>query len=566
MRKSLLSACLLLMGMNIQAQSFETAAQAVEHMGIGWNLGNTLDAHDGNLCPDIVKSETMWGQPVTRPELMAMMKEAGFMTIRVPVTWYPHMDENGKVDEVWMQRVHEVVDYVIDQGMYCVLNVHHDTGDGPQWLHASMEVYETQKSRFEYLWTQIAEEFRDYDHYLLFEAYNEMLDKYNSWCFASFARTGGYNAADASDAYQAINSYAQSFVDAVRATGGNNSQRNLVVNTYAATCGSGTWNAHLADPLKEMALPDDPAGSGHIAFEVHCYPSIFKDDNSIRPMSEIKTEVNQAVSRINSHLVGKGAPVIIGEWAGTYVNKTEQNYEQRHQHLIDFVDFFVKTMKDNHIATIEWMGLSDGAFRSDPVFSQPDLAAAIAKAYHGDDYEGLWPSLDDRTEYVAFEGDKTLYWGKGIHIGAAIFAAMDKTLQLHLTYASNGQLNDCIQLYDGNWGEKTPFYVDGKSFNGDFNPNQYYAPSAESRTTVLTFSPEVYDILAQKGLIIHGEGIMLTRAVLVNTTTGITETIVEQPNDAPVYDLSGRRVTHPQRGIYIRRGKKFVVSTTANSR
>ena len=119
---------------------------------------------------------------------------------------------------------------------------------------------------------------------------------------------------------------------------------------------------------------------------------------------------------------------------------------------------------------------------------------------------------------------------------------------------------------DGNWGEKTPFYVDGKSFNGDFNPNQYYAPSAESRTTVLTFSPEVYDILAQKGLIIHGEGITLTRAVLVNTTTGITETIVEQPNDAPVYDLSGRRVTHPQRGIYIRRGKKFVVSTTANSR
>ena len=173
------------------AQTFETAYQAVRNMKVGWNLGNTLDAHNGSRMTDVVQSETTWGQPVTKPELMQMMKEAGFGAIRVPVTWYPHMDNNNKVDAAWMKRVHEVVDYVLDAGMYCILNIHHDTGaDGDghtSWLKADETVYAQQKGRFESLWRQIAEEFRDYDQRLLFESYNEMLDTYNSWCFASFA-------------------------------------------------------------------------------------------------------------------------------------------------------------------------------------------------------------------------------------------------------------------------------------------------------------------------------------------------------------------------------------------
>ena len=185
------------------------------------------------------------------------------------------MDAKGKVDAAWMQRVHQVVDYVLNTGMYCLLNVHHDTGDGStHWLHASMNTYNDTKDKFEYLWQQIAEEFKEYGEKLLFEGYNEMLDEYNSWCFASFAAPGRYDAASSADSYNAINSYAQSFVNAVRATGGNNSQRNLVVNTYAAANGYGNWNPHLKDPLTEMKYPVDPAGTGHIAFQVHFYPSV----------------------------------------------------------------------------------------------------------------------------------------------------------------------------------------------------------------------------------------------------------------------------------------------------
>ena len=143
----LLSCLALLFVSTATAQSFETANEAVANMGIGWNLGNTLDANNGNRMADIVQSETCWGQPVTRPELMLMMKEAGFNAMRVPVTWFPHMDNNGTVDAVWMKRVHEVVDYVINAGLYCILNVHHDTGADAgsykSWLKADETTYTT---------------------------------------------------------------------------------------------------------------------------------------------------------------------------------------------------------------------------------------------------------------------------------------------------------------------------------------------------------------------------------------------------------------------------------------
>ena len=130
--------CLLIMvTCHVQAADFETATDAVKNMGVGWNLGNTLEAHSQTVT-DVTQndfwgqqdltSETCWGQYVTKPELLKMMKDAGFGAIRVPVTWYNHMDKDGKVDAAWMARVHEVVDYVINQGMYCIINVHHDTG------------------------------------------------------------------------------------------------------------------------------------------------------------------------------------------------------------------------------------------------------------------------------------------------------------------------------------------------------------------------------------------------------------------------------------------------------
>ncbi|MCR5312306.1 MAG: glycoside hydrolase family 5 protein [Bacteroidaceae bacterium] len=386
------------------AQTFETAHDAVANMRVGWNLGNTLDSHSGDTLNMWIESnkyrnattyETAWGQKMTQAKLFKMLKEAGFNAVRVPVTWYPHMeasfsavrgyDNQGKwsytpwlpskddigqqIQKAWMKRVHEVVDYVIDQGMYCILNIHHDTGaDNTAWLIADQNVYKKQHERFEAIWTQIAEEFKDYDEHLLFEGYNEMLDAERSWCYAQFGAKA-YDDAKAKAAYTAINDFAQSFVDAVRATGGNNTQRNLVVSTYGACDGSGNWNSHLQDPLKQMKLPNDPVGEGHIIFEVHSYPKI---DN----LTSTKSTVNSMMNNLKKHLVAKGAPVIIGEWGISGDELSRANH-------VEFVKFFAKSCKANGIGLFHWMGLTDGAYRAIPEFNEQDLVDAMMEGYYG---------------------------------------------------------------------------------------------------------------------------------------------------------------------------------------
>ena len=388
-------------------ESFETATEAVANMRIGWNLGNTLESNSGDTLNMWIEHwtdrtptayETAWGQPVATRELIQMMKRAGFNAVRVPVTWYPHMEarfqfsgyDNSlwlpsqdplgtQIQTDWMQRVHEVVDYVISQDMYCILNVHHDTGAASTaWLVADEGVYAQQKERFEAVWTQIANEFRDYDEHLLFEGYNEMLDTPRSWCFASYAAPGQYNAAIARSAYNAINSYAQSFVDAVRATGGNNAQRNLIVSTYGACSGSGTWNSHLQDPLKQMKLPTDEA-TGHLIFEIHSYLDV-------KNLTSAKNEVSQMLRDAKANLASKGAPVIFGEWGST----TEDAYDKYRSNLLAFARYFVEQTKAYGMGTFYWMGLSDGAHRSVPEFNQADLKDAIVKGWYGEEgYTGL---------------------------------------------------------------------------------------------------------------------------------------------------------------------------------
>lgn len=365
----------------------EDAFTAVRNMKVGWNLGNTLDSHDANGTDgdDWRKWETYWGQSVTRPELMHMMKAAGFDAIRVPVTWGIHMDADGKVYPSWMNRVREVVDYVLDAGMYCILNVHHDTGAGDGvWLIADPDVYQQQKARYEGLWRQIAEEFKGYGEKLLFESYNEMLDSSRSWCFAS--SNIGYDQTEAMEAYQAINSYAQSFVNVVRSTGGNNAVRNLVVNTYGACSGGGTWNTHLKDPLIHMALPEDSVDN-HLIFQIHSYISV-------KHIPSTKAEIDDMFQALNTHLVAKGAPVIIGEW-GTYNDNDENDYLVRRENCLEFADYFVRNAKEMGFGTFFWMGISDGHARTVPVFSQPDLAETIVKAYHGEAFSGVYPTMDD---------------------------------------------------------------------------------------------------------------------------------------------------------------------------
>ena len=369
----------------------ESAADAVRRMGAGWNLGNSLDANSGDDSHMWIEAysartnetyETAWGQPVTTRALFHLFKEAGFNAIRIPVTWYPHMgtiqlqwenedwhwDKSAwtgyEVDPGWMARVKEVVDYVIDEGMYCILNVHHDTGAASTaWLVAGEPEFEAAKPRYQALWQQIAETFKDYDARLLFESYNEMLDPYDSWCFASFATPARYDADVAASAYRGINQYAKLFVETVRASGGNNALRNLVINTYGACSGDGTWNSHLTDPLAQLELPEAP---GHLAVEVHSYWEADKFDAQ-------KADIDRLFNNLDQHIVRRlGVPAIIGEWGGGNVSD---------EVAARFAGYFSQKAHDAGIAALMWMGLSDGEDRAVPKWTMPLTKDAILKPY-----------------------------------------------------------------------------------------------------------------------------------------------------------------------------------------
>ncbi len=541
-----------------EISAFESANDAVKHMKVGWNLGNTLDAHNGQRVTDPKVSEIMWGQPVTTPELMQMMKEVGFGAIRVPVTWYPHMDGNNKVDAAWMKRVHEIVDYVISTGMYCILNVHHDTGadsdNTKSWLKADQTVYNQQKARYEYLWQQIAEEFKDYGERLLFESYNEMLDTYNSWCFASFAAPGQYNVSVATSAYNAINSYAQSFVNTVRATGGNNAKRNLIVNTYGACNGAGTWNSHLQDPLKQMKLPTDIT-EGHIIFQVHAYPNVVD-------LSSAMKEVDQIFRDLNTYLVQKGAPVVIGEWGTSNGN----DYIERRSNVLSFAKYFVEQAKAYNYAPFFWMGLSDGTARSFPAFNQADLVMTILQAYYGGNYNPRLLTEDD-FEITSYLVNYNQQWSELNLSSNDISLSTYKAIRLELGETPNsGYYN--IKVYGEKDGKEQSSAVSSQTTTLQFNRNTL---GTKSRRITLQYMKTGNSTLnVKKAYLIKNDGTEIESRLSPfwgctmepqssKKPSGIVTTTTNTKKDGAIYNLSGQRVTNPVRGIYIKDGKKYYV-------
>jgi hypothetical protein len=550
-------ALLLLFGIQTYAQEFEKAADAVKNMGVGWNLGNALDANDGTkIWTTTEQHETCWGQPVTKPELIKMMKEAGFDAIRVPVTWYQEMDSDGKVNDAWMKRVKEVVDYVIDNGMYCILNVHHDTGADSKtyqsWLKASVANYNANYKKYEYLWKQIAETFKNYDQHLLFEGYNEMLDEKNTW----------NEPTNDKDGYEAINNYAKSFITTVRATGGYNAKRNLVVNTYSGS------NAVAA--MKAMVMPEE---AGHIIYQIHNYPDWQSKDHA-------RELVDNLVSNIKTYLTNRGgAPVIIGEYATfrTWPDNYDY-YSSNHEVALYAMDYFVKKTKEAGIGTFYWMGLSDGINRTLPAFNQADLAETIVKAYHGESFSAKYPTPNDfLIEYVIkYEkewAELFLYgdWGNN-----TIKVSDYKGIRVETDKAYGDKLQ--IKIYGD--------YV-GKDNDGNNKyKEQYVLLSDNSTSTTATFDASVLGSTIPRITLQTNAGVQtakLISATLIKAdgtevpgtittawgcsistestpkTSGIHGTPYQKTGSVAIYNLQGQKISNPQKGIYIQNGRKYIV-------
>ncbi len=235
------------------------ALSFVREMKIGWNLGNTLDASSDTNKADELAFESDWCGIVTTKEMVDAVKEAGFNTLRVPVSWHNHVSDDGNytISDVWKNRVQEVVDYAIDNDMYVIINIHHD--NSTSYMYPSSEYLEQSKSYVKAIWTQVAARFAEYDEHLIMEGLNEprlIGTNYEWWL--------DLNDQDCVDAVKCINELNQVFVDTVRAGGGNNAGRYLLVPGY---CGSlqGVTNEYYE-------LPQDIEGNENkILVEVHAY-------------------------------------------------------------------------------------------------------------------------------------------------------------------------------------------------------------------------------------------------------------------------------------------------------
>ena len=159
---------LLLILNYIYLSSTSNAMQIVNKMGIGYNLGNSFDSYD--RLKEIKNPEeqiTLLGNPFPTKKMIKNIKKYGFKTIRFPITWINFIDEYGNINPEWMSRIKEVVDWIIENNMYCIINLYHD-GDGGNWLYEGLKVI----NKYINIWTQIAKEFEDYDEYLIFESMN----------------------------------------------------------------------------------------------------------------------------------------------------------------------------------------------------------------------------------------------------------------------------------------------------------------------------------------------------------------------------------------------------------
>lgn len=353
------------------------APELAKNIKIGWNLGNSLEAaSDPNTA-----SETLWGNPKTSKALIDLVKKSGFNAIRIPTAWSGYIEDAAtyRLSDAWVERVKEVVAYCLDNDMYAIINIHWDGG----WLENN-PTYAQQASvnkKQKALWEQIAVVFRDYDEHLLFAGTNEV--------------HAGYNAPSAENLAVQM-SYNQTFVDAVRSTGGKNTWRNLIVQGY---------NTNIEYTVNYLKLPKDPTANRTFV-EVHYYdPWDFcgeegagfkylwgKNFTGNAGVSSWGQEawLDQKFKLMKTTFGDKGYPVILGEFAATYRGSLAASQLANHIQARNYYhNYLVKTAKTNSLLPFYWDNgvtgnLGSGIFnRASLTVVHPETVEALVSGTNG---------------------------------------------------------------------------------------------------------------------------------------------------------------------------------------
>ena len=302
------------------------------NLKIGWNLGNTLDSTWET--PDESDSETSWGSARITEEMILAVKKAGFNTIRLPVTWHHHMDDNYQISGYWLNRVREIVDYAYKNGMYVIINIHHDINK--VYVYPTYETLNNSLEFVKAVWTQLCDTFKDYDEHLIFESINE--PRLIGTDFEWWIDTNTDIAGEAIDCIMQMN---QAFVDLVRASGGNNATRYLMTPSYSASY------RYACDDL--FSLPDDPANRTMVS--IHAYePQSFALDGNMSSsgfaIGRSSRVIDEIMDTIYEKYTSKGIPAVIGEFGA----RDKDNLESR----IAYSAYYVAAARARGITCLWW--------------------------------------------------------------------------------------------------------------------------------------------------------------------------------------------------------------------
>ena len=328
---------------------------------VGWNLGNQFECsapgQDGESMaigmPDnAINAETAWGNPVVTKKTIKAIKEAGFNAIRIPIRWQCHITNPVamSIDKAWIARIKEVVGWCLDNDLKVIINTHHD-----KWLEGRPQYAykEENNQKLALLWMNIASEFEKYDERLAFAGTNEVHIR-NNW------------GKPQQENLDVQNSYNQTFIDVVRATGGNNLKRHLIVQTYVCNPDFGLYNG-------DFIIPTDIEGNGnnYMSVEFHYYTPYDYCGNckyyfwgeAYKQYGDIPTENEKTMTDFFDKVIAewsdKGLGIVIGEWGVTDHTKGGQA-DVQHENATYYSRFFVNEARKRGFSTFVWDNNSFG--------------------------------------------------------------------------------------------------------------------------------------------------------------------------------------------------------------
>lgn len=325
-----------------------TPMEYVMSLGMGWNLGNSMDAHENG-----VSGETLWHDQAATQQTFDSVKAAGFASVRIPVTWLGHIGAapEYKIEQAWMDRVKEIAGYAKNAGLKAIVNIHHDghadhgKADELSWLKleaASNDsiLNDSIKAKLKAVWTQIAEAFKEEGDWLIFETMNEIQD--GSW-------GGGRNQTDGGKQYQVLNEWNQVCVDAIRAVGGENEKRYIGVPGYVC-------NPDLT--IQNLVLPTDKTPN-RLMVAVHSYdPWDYAGSGKHSEWGHTGKDIVEGTSektytdmldRLYEKYVKQGIPVYFGEFG--CVHRKDEHAENFRKYYLEYV---CKAMRDHQMACFFW--------------------------------------------------------------------------------------------------------------------------------------------------------------------------------------------------------------------